>query len=334
MQTFSLKEVNIHITPKGNFSEMKEINATRYFTKDGWSLTEAKEERVPDHDPCISFRSDSVDKFYKSKDIRVQEGSAISKKVVRAVNECVEEKVLNYVEYRGVRFAYAGDPSKIPTVVDFLRSLAKPYTQSRVFSLERITAILDPEVTLHIFHHVMSLLRSDEPGLKLEERLSPYLTVIDDPLNQELVGFSVFDDEGVRTVKKELIGDGYVLEYLGTLTKGKPGNARGVIPRPDYFNLIVKGGDWELEELREETKEGIIVSGVERSELMRKSIRIFPRRVTLLGKGDIIVREIAIPLQELVTIDALSKEVRSAFIDEEHGGIAPYIRMMVRPIIY
>lgn len=334
MQTFTVKEVIYHITPHGNFKEYREVTATRYFTRHGWTLTKVDEDKVPEHEPCTSYRSPAVDQFSKAEGIRITEGYAISKLLTRAVDQCVEEKVVNIVEYKGVKFSYAGDPSDIPTVIDYLRGTVKETAQSRVFSLERTYGILDPEVTLHLFHHVIFMLRADRPMLKLEERFSQSVTLIDDPLNQELVGFSTFDDEGVRTRRKEVIGDGYVLSYLGTLSRGQPGNARGVIPKPDYFNLVVKNGDWSLEELREETREGLIITGVERSELVKNSIRIFPRRVTLIGKGDILVREIAIPLQELDTIDALTKEVRSGYIDDQHGGIAPFLRMKVRPIIY
>lgn len=329
-----MKEVIYHITPHGNFKEYREVTATRYFTGHGWTLTKVNEAKIPEHEPCISYRSPTVDQFSKAERIRITEGYAISKLLTRVVDQCVEEKVVNIVEYKGVKFSYAGDPSDIPTVIDYLRETVKETTQLRVFSLERTYGILDPEATLHLFHHVISMLRADRPMLKLEERFSQNVTVFDDPLNPNLIGFSTFDDEGVRTRRKEVIGDGYVLSYLETLGTGEPGNARGVIPKPDYFNLIVKNGDWSLEELREETKEGLIITGVERSELVKNSIRIFPRRVTLIGKGDIVVREIAIPLQELLTIDALTKEARSGYIDDQHGGVAPYLRMKVRPIIY
>ena len=334
MQTYTLKEQILHITPRGNFIETHEISVTRYFRRDGWSLVKVEEDKLPEFEPCFSYKSPAVDNFQKALDLRIDEGYAVSKRVIRTVNECVEEKVLNYVDYKGVKFSYAGDPLNIKTVLDYLKSIYKEAMPTRVFSLERTYGILDPEATLHVFHQLMNFLKAEKPRIRLEERLSPYITVIDDPLNQDLVGFSVFDDEGVKTKRKEIIGDGYVLEYLGTLSLGRPGNARGVIPQPDYFNLIVKGGDWGLEELREETKEGVIVIGVERSEVVKNSIRIIPRRVILIGKGEISVREIAIPIQELLTIDALTREVRSAYIDENHGGIAPYMRLKVRPIIY
>jgi len=340
MQTYELKEEIVHfISGSGIYKETREIRVNRYLTRSGWVLNkiEGKEEEIKSHEECVSYISPAVKEWENLDEIlsKLTDVNVTVKKVHRKINDCIEEKILNYVEYNGLKFAYSGKPSDLKAVADFLKMQSISMNE-RIWSLERMNVILDPEATAHLFHQFMNFLRGDNPRIKLGERISSEITVYDDPLNENLIGFSVFDDEGVRTQKKEIIGDGIVLEYLGTLTtkSGSPGNARGVLPLPDYFNLIVKPKDWGFQELIQDTKNGLIVLGVIRSEIVKNSIRLFPRNSMLIGSGGVIVREIAIPLQELTTIDAISKEVKSVYIDDYHGGIAPFIRLKARPIVY
>lgn len=340
MQTYELKEEIVHFIPSsGIYRETREIKVNRYLTRSGWVLNkfEGREEEIKPHEECVSYISPAVKEWDRLDEIlsRLSDVSVTVKRVRRRINECVEEKILNYVEYNGLKFAYSGSPSDLKAVADFLK-MQSISMEKRVWGLERMNVILDPEATAHLFHQFMNLLRGDNPRIKLGEAISSEVTIYDDPLNENLVGFTVFDDEGVKTRRREIIGDGIVLEYLGTLTtkNGSPGNARGVLPIPDYFNIVVKPRDWGFQELIQDTKNGLLVLGVVRSEIVKNSIRLFPRNSVLIGSGGVFVREIAIPLQELTTIDAISKEVKSVYIDDFHGGIAPFVRLKARPIIY
>ncbi len=340
MQTYELMEETVHLIPgSGTYKETKEIKVNRYLSKSGWILNkfEGKEEEIKPYEECKSYISPGIKEWEKLDEIlqKLNDVSVRVKKVHKKVNDCIEEKILNYVEYGDLKFAYAGKPSDLKAVEDFLK-MQHVSMNERIFGLERMNVILDPEATAHVFHQLMSFLKGDNPRIKLGERISSEITVYDDPLNENLIGFSTFDDEGVKTKKKEIIGDGIILEYLGTLTTkdGNPGNARGILPIPDYFNLVIKPKDWGFQELIQDTKNGLLVLGVKRSEIVKNSIRLFPRNSMLIGYGGAIVREIAIPLQELTTIDAISKEVKSVYIDDDHGGIAPFIRLKARPIIY
>ncbi|BDC19433.1 metallopeptidase TldD-related protein [Acidianus sp. HS-5] len=340
MQTYELMEEIAHLIPaSGIYRESRKIKVNRYLSKSGWVLNkfEGKEEDIKPHEECESYVSPAVKEWEKLDEIlcKLNDITVTVKKVYRKINNCTEEKILNYVEYNGLKFAYAGKPSDLKAVEDFLKMQSVSMNE-RILGLERTNIILDPEATAHVFHQFMSFLKGDNSRIKLGERISREITVYDDPLSESLIGFSTFDDEGVKTRKKEIIGDGTILEYLGTLTtkNGNPGNARGILPIPDYFNLIIKPKDWGFQELIQDTKNGLLVLGVKKSEIVKNSIRIFPRNSMLIGYGGAVVREIAIPLQELVTIDAISKEVKSVYIDDEHGGISPFIRLKARPIVY
>ncbi|ACP35751.1 conserved hypothetical protein [Sulfolobus islandicus L.S.2.15] len=312
-------------------------------------------QKIKEFEICEDFYHESV-KAWPNKEkysrlftnIKLNEDDqlkVISKKISKSilihdVKECREEKVVNYVEYNDLNFSYAGNPKDIPSIVEYLRASQSQLTSpSRQVLTEsgRLTFILDSEIVASIFHYVLrNFLNGNSPKLKLNEKISSEITIYDNPLNSFSSSFSVFDDEGVKTKKKEIIGDGIITNYLGTLTSkyGEAGNARGILPKPDYFSLEVKQGDWSLNELIDESRGAYIAMGVKKSELIRNSIRITPRSVVKIGQGQIFFREIAIPLQELVTIDAVTRENRGVFIDEQHGGVTPYVRMKVRAILY
>ncbi|TRM77273.1 peptidase U62, partial [Sulfolobus sp. D5] len=150
------------------------------------------------------------------------------------------------------------------------------------------------------------------PAFKINEKIFGEITIYDNPLNPFSHSFSYFDDEGVRTRKKELIGDGIIINYLGTLTSkfGNAGNARGLLPKPDYFTLEFKTGDWKLDEMIQESKGSYLAIGVKRSEMVQNSVRIYPRSVIKVGEGRVFIREVAIPLQDLLSIDAITRETK------------------------
>lgn len=349
MHIYEQKEDIIVASPYGIYEETKEVKLQRYFKNGYWHINERvdnEDEIKKDYEECSSFIHPSIKEWERAKEIlsSLREANIIVKKVVRKIkfneNECMEEKVQNFVEYNGEKFAFIGNISDIRNVIDFLK-MQKAYSEQKLWGIERTAIILDPEGSANLFHQLFSFLRGDEPKIKLGERIfSEDLTIYDNPKNSYLIGFHEFDDEGVKTKRKQIIADGIVNEYLGTLaTKyGEAGNARGIIPRPDYFNLEVKPKDWGFQEIIQETKQGILILGATRSEIVRNSIRIFPKRSLLISNGEavkgIIVREVAITFHDLLTIDAVSKEIRGSYVDELHGAITPFIRIYAKPIIY
>lgn len=349
MHTYEEKEHIIHVSSYGLYEEKREIKLERYLKNGSWYINEKidNEDNISkQYEICETFIHPSVKEWEKAKQIlsQLKEANITAKKITRKIRfndrECIEEKVLNYIEYNGEKFAFVGNISDIRSVIDFLK-MQKVYGAQKLWGIERTAIILDPEVTSNLFHEVMFFLKGDEPKIKLGERIfSEDISIYDNPKNSYLIGFHEFDDEGVKTKKKQVIADGIVNEYLGTLTskQGEPGNARGVIPKPDYFNIEVKQGDWNFQEIIQDTKIGILVLGAARSEIVKNSIRVFPKRALLISEGEIatslVVREIAITLHDLLTVDAISKDVKGSYVDDFHGAISPFIRLYAKPLIY
>ena len=317
-----------------------EYQFTRSLVKGKWVMGESNgEEPNKEFEGCSSFtQPSSNDTAQLEADFNVSISITI-KKVVRQINECVEMKVVNYVSVNGEKYAYTGSPKNVKDVVEFLRNQQVNQRVTKSYEIGgRQTVILSPEVFAKVLHYfVIYYLNGDSPRFKVGDKVLGEITVYDDPLYQFSPAFSTFDDEGVKTKKKELIGDGYVTSYLGTLTTrfGEPGNARGDLPKPDYFTLSVKAGDWKLDELMEESrKDAFMVKGVKADELVGNSVRITPKSVIKLNQGGVYVREIAIPFQELLSIDAITKDLMSVYVDDDHGAYLPFVRMKARLILY
>lgn len=317
------------------------ISVNKYLNNGKWIIGEGTDENIPFD--CTSLIREEVKDWEKVEDIIKRftiEGVKITVKRVKRKLEyrdkiCEEDKIVNYVNFNGNLFAFTGSPRDIGAVLDYLK-IETPRSLTRIWSIDRTAVILDPEASAKVFHEIFSLLKGDSPRVKKNEKLFSDLSVYDNPENPFSVGFYAFDDEGTKARKKEIIGDGYVLDYLGTLTTklGTPGNGRGIIPKPDYFTLEIRRGDWGFQEMIEDTKNGILVLGAKSTEIVKNSVRLVPRESILIGNGSIILREIAIPFQEFLTIDGISRETKNVIIDNEHGGISPFIRIHARPILY
>lgn len=315
---------------------------TRSLVNNKWVMGKVSDisKVTKEFEPCSSYIHPSVKSWGKSvvlENVSV-DVKVIIKKVKRTIStECVEEKVVNYVNYGDLKFGYTGDPSDILSVIDYLKSNVVEGRPKKLLSNGgRVTFIVDPEIVSHIFHYIVNLLNGDNPRLKLNEKVFGDITLYDNPLNSFSPAFSFFDDEGVKTKKRELIGDGIIQSYLGSMTSkfGEAGNGRGLLPRPDYFTLEMKQGDWRVEELIEESRGSYIVYGVKRSDFIENSIRITPRRVEKIGEGEVFLREIAIPVQDLISIDAVTRERKEATVDDNHGSLMPFIRTKARAILY
>lgn len=113
-------------------------------------------------------------------------------------------------------------------------------------------------------HEFLSFLR-DRIG---EQVFSDDLTLWDNPLNQRLVGASLFDDEGVPHQKVDLIDKGVVKNLVyDTLTATKDGvestgnHAKWWGPaEPIARHIIVSEGNASIDEMVSETKKGVLVT--------------------------------------------------------------------------
>ncbi|AWS00225.1 metallopeptidase TldD-related protein [Metallosphaera hakonensis] len=314
------------------YSSKRVISSDRYLSKTGWSSQ--GEDRKP-VSLCESFTHPSLNKWEKASHVleSLKEGERVEVRKVRreiswADHTCVEEKIVNFVTLKGRTFAFTGDPTDIPSVLEFLKESSE-FRPTTLF-MDRGTLILDPEATGFLLRALMEMLKGDSRLLSKEERGLPDITLYDDPLIPYSHVFYTFDDEGVKTKRKELVGNGQVLDYLGTLYLGSEGNGRGIYPKPDFFNAVLKPGDWKIHELMDETRNGFLILGARGSEVVRKSIRIKPGKVVHLGNGELMIREIAIPFSDLSTLDAITGDTRLVYLDEDHGAVAPFIRVSGR----
>ncbi len=315
------------------------LSINRYLLNRRWYVGDKEGEGVPFN--CTSLVREEVKDWDSAEEAisrSLEDGVAIrSKKVTRRITYkgevCEEVKVVNYVKVGEEVFGFTGSPRDVKSVIEYMK-LVPSLPQGRTKFMEAAQVILDPEATAKLFHFVLQLLREDSPLFKKGERVFGDVTVYDNPKNPFSVGFSAFDDEGTKTEVKEVIGDGYVANYLGSLATGTPGNGRGVMPKPDYFTVEVKRGDWKVNELLEETKDGILVLGVNYVEVVRNSFRLFPKTAVLIGSGKVFLREIAIRFTDLATIDAVTSDVKSVMVDEGHGGLTAFIRLYAKPVFY
>ncbi|MEB3760228.1 MAG: TldD/PmbA family protein [Desulfurococcales archaeon] len=90
---------------------------------------------------------------------------------------------------------------------------------------------------------------------------SEQLSIIDDPHNEDLPGYRLFDDEGIKTFRKHILNRGILENILhnsktARLLGGETTGNAGII-QPTPFNIIVEPGDIKEEELLEALGDGI-----------------------------------------------------------------------------
>ncbi|GBF36830.1 MAG TPA: TldD/PmbA family protein [Methanothermococcus okinawensis] len=140
-------------------------------------------------------------------------------------------------------------------------------------------AVLDPELAGVFIHEAVGhaseadlVLQNDSVFKdKIGERVgSDYVTVIDNPLIENAFGYYKYDSEGVKGRETVIIEEGILKSYLHTReTAGRldmevtgNGRAEGLNkPLVRMSNTYIKPGDWDFQELIEDTKNGIFLRG-------------------------------------------------------------------------
>jgi TldD protein len=152
-----------------------------------------------------------------------------------------------------------------------------------------------------------------------------HINLFDDPTLKGHVGSFDYDWEGTRATRKHLVKDGVLSEFMHSLDTASRlemdanGAARAMTfmhpPIPRMSNTFMQPGDWDLEELIENTKEGIIMCNVDygytnsaKGQFMFKSVH-----GQLIEKGERtnIVRDASIAgliLDILPKIDAICND--------------------------
>jgi len=157
--------------------------------------------------------------------------------------------------------------------------------------------VLDPTCSASLFHEVVHLLEADSPSkIKLGTKIfSDEVTLTDDPTLPWGYASSLFDDECVVTKPKRLIENGYVVDYLHIIETANPpenypGNARGLFHKPKALqsNIIVRPGDWKVDEMVKEARRGFYVEGLIRAEIDNYgNITIIPEVAWSIEKGEL-----------------------------------------------
>ncbi|MFW9894772.1 MAG: TldD/PmbA family protein [Candidatus Thorarchaeota archaeon] len=213
----------------------------------------------------------------------------------------------------------------------------------------RVPIILTPKGTIQlILRPIASAIngetfqykRSFLVGKRDEIIGSKYLTIEDNGIIDGAVGSAIFDGEGVPCKNKKIIEKGKFLKsglLHNSYTAGKEGvestgnasrNSYSSIPSISSTNFILKSGDFDLEELQNDIKEGILFDYTGDSPNI--STGDFSG---LILHGNLIKDgEIKNPLNETMiginlldlfrNIDAVSREIKT------YGSIqAPYVRV-------
>ena len=105
---------------------------------------------------------------------------------------------------------------------------------------------------------------------KVNEYVGPeYLSISDDPTLSGMRGSTEYDWEGTKTKKRHLVKDGVLTDLLHSLETSSRlelepnGAARAQsfmhMPLPRMSNTFMEPGDWDVDELIEDTKKGILL---------------------------------------------------------------------------
>jgi len=100
-----------------------------------------------------------------------------------------------------------------------------------------------------------------------------HINLFDDPTLKGHIGSYVYDWEGTKATRKQMVKDGVLSEFLHSLDTASrlKMNANGAAraqsfmypPIPRMSNTFMEPGDWDLEELIEDTKEGLIMCNID-----------------------------------------------------------------------
>ena len=123
----------------------------------------------------------------------------------------------------------------------------------------RIIASFSDMLSSYSIRNKLSCLE-DKLGKKL---FSTKLNIIEDPTNQKYPGYRLFDDEGTKTKKKDIISQGKIKTYLYNIKEAKlvnkksTGNGYGSI---NTRNMYVIPGNLDEEELLKKINNGIYIA--------------------------------------------------------------------------
>ncbi|MBO3800505.1 MAG: TldD/PmbA family protein [Candidatus Brockarchaeota archaeon] len=205
----------------------------------------------------------------------------------------------------------------------------------------RFKVILDPEAAGGFAHEVAHFLEADVYQERFFKDLNYTINLIDNPLLEGAFGSFYWDDEGVRSKKKILLGkDGIRLLHTRLTAKkdSDAGNAHGILhkPRPMVSNVYINPSDWSREEIFADTQNGIYAEGLVRAEcrIDEGRIEIEPEIAYVLKNKELTTPiknlKIICNIKDISKIDAIGTSVYLRPCYEKGFAMsegAPYLRI-------
>ena len=159
---------------------------------------------------------------------------------------------------------------KIKKLAQEVMQVAEDSLEKQVISSNKYLTVLSSEFLSNILSRMIPLFSSEQIRKKascFENKLnkkifSDKITIIEDPLNKDMPAYTLFDYEGTKTEKKNLIENGILRTYLynnkeARLIKGKStGNGYSSI---SVRNMYIKPGRKAKEELISQVKDGLYI---------------------------------------------------------------------------
>ncbi|MCP8317717.1 MAG: TldD/PmbA family protein, partial [archaeon] len=203
-------------------------------------------------------------------------------------------------------------------ILDELVYRARDALKAKLLSpLERgkgFKVVLDSETAGAFAHEVGHMLEADTFQGRFFQALNIHedFVIEDNPTIPGAYGSFTWDDEGVKGSRKTLIKKGETRLLHTRLTAKddeQPGNAHGIthIPRPTVSNVYIRPSDWSLEEMFEDTKNGICLKGLVRAEVDTSDgkFELIPEIAYLIRD-----KELKMPIKQLKIRDSIRNAIQ------------------------
>ncbi len=222
---------------------------------------------------------------------------------------------------------------------DFVKEKAKSLLNAQLPPSGEFDVIMDPELVGVFIHEALGhasegdAIKNGESILegKLGEKIAvEELTVVDDPTIEGKFGSYIYDDEGVKAKKVEIIKNGVLNEYLldretaAYLNMQPNGHGRAQSynyqPLVRMSNTYIEPRDWSFEEMLSEVKKGLYLIGDKGGEvdIANGTFMFGAKEGYLIENGEIKahIRDVALSgkiLDVLKNIRAIGKDLRVEF---------------------
>ncbi|MDW8033673.1 MAG: TldD/PmbA family protein [Nitrososphaerota archaeon] len=205
----------------------------------------------------------------------------------------------------------------------------------------RFKVILDPEAAGGLAHEIAHFLEADVYQDRFFKGLSYGIKLIDNPLLEGAYGSFYWDDEGIRSREKTLLGEeGIMLLHTRSTAKkdSDVGNARGILhkPRPMASNVYINPSDWSRDEIFADTRNGIYAEGLIKAQCRVDDgrIEIEPEIAYVLKNKELTTPiknlKIICNIKDINRIDAVGSSVQLRPCIEKGLAMsegAPYLRI-------